>query len=46
MLILIPDQVTYLGWWAQRYLREKFIERVMSVVGHKSLEELPEYPTQ
>ena len=24
--------VTYLGWWCQRYLREKFIERVKHLV--------------
>ncbi|KAL2051235.1 hypothetical protein ABVK25_008483 [Lepraria finkii] len=24
--------VTYLGWWCQRYLREKFIERVKNLI--------------
>lgn len=24
--------VTYLGWWCQRYLREKFVERVKHLV--------------
>lgn len=28
--------VTYLGWWCQRYLREKFIERVKHLVDNES----------
>ena len=28
--------VTYLGWWSQRYLREKFIERVKHLVDDRS----------
>lgn len=28
--------VTYLGWWCQRYLREKFIQRVKHLVDNDS----------
>lgn len=31
--------VTYMGWWCQRYLREKFIGRVKNLVDDRSLED-------
>lgn len=36
MLTLL--KVTYLGWWGQRFLREKFIERVKNLVSDESRE--------
>ena len=38
--MLIVLQVTYLGWWGQRYLREKFIERVKDLVPPEPLRRL------
>ena len=34
MALFFLSFVTYLAWWCQRYLREKFVDRVKHVVAH------------